>query len=115
LARVAGVQEGARFSAEVTLREDGREVAGEASGVATRAGVQRLVAEATARGLTALRGDGRPRDVEFADVLDAGSGLVAVVAVAVEADRVLTGSAAVKGGNQLDAIARAVLDATNRT
>ena len=102
------------FSAEVTLREDGREVAGQASGVATRAGVQRLVAEATARGLTALRGDGRPHDVEFADVLDAGSGLIAVVAVAVEADRVLTGSAAVKGGNQLDAIARAVLDATNR-
>jgi hypothetical protein len=113
LERITAVHEGADFSAEVVLRLDGRAVSGRASGKGTRSGVQRLVAEATAHGLAELHG--RHPGVEFADVVTTGDDEIAVVAVAdLAVDDLVTGSAVVRGGNRLDAIARAVLDATNR-
>ncbi|MGD9798301.1 MAG: GGDEF domain-containing protein [Acidimicrobiia bacterium] len=118
LARVTAAQEGSTFSVEVELRHGHRIVTGRAEGMASRAGTQRLVAEATARGLDALGDGGGPGlGVEFADVLSSAGGEVAVVGVVVAAgsvDDMVTGSAPVRGGNRLDAVARAVLDATNR-
>lgn len=118
LARVTAAQEGSTFSVEVELRHGHRVVTGRAEGMASRAGTQRLVAEATAGGLDALGDGGGPGlGVEFADVLSSAGGEVAVVGVVVAAgsvDDMVTGSAPVRGGNRLDAVARAVLDATNR-
>jgi hypothetical protein len=117
LIRVSAIQEGSSFTAEVGLRHGERSVATRAEGLATRAGTQRLVAEATASGLDELDERGRRRGIEFVDILNSGGGEIAVVGVVItdtSVDEMVTGSASVRGGNRLDAIARAVLDATNR-
>jgi diguanylate cyclase (GGDEF)-like protein len=117
LARVTAIQEGANFAAEVELHAEERSATGRAEGLATRVGTQRLVAQATANGLDELDGAVRNRrGIEFVDVLSSAGGEIAVVGVVVDdaVDRMVTGSASVRGGNRLDAVARAVLDATNR-
>jgi hypothetical protein len=118
LARVTATQEGPNFAAEVELRLGDRSSTGRAEGLATRIGTQRLVAEATISALDALDGDGpQRRGLDFVDVLASAGGEIAVVGVVTgdaSVDQMVTGSASVRGGNRLDAVARAVLDATNR-
>jgi hypothetical protein len=117
LARVTGTQEGSSFFAEVELSIGDRSVVRRTDGLAGRVGTNRLVAEATAAALDGLHDLGRQLGIEFVDLLASPVGDVAVVGVVIvdtAGERMVTGSASVRNGNRLDAIARAVLDATNR-
>jgi ribosomal protein S12 methylthiotransferase accessory factor YcaO len=114
---VTGTQEGSSFFAEVELSIGDRSVVRRTDGLAGRVGTNRLVAEATAAALDGLHDLGRQLGIEFVDLLASPVGDVAVVGVVIvdtAGERMVTGSASVRNGNRLDAIARAVLDATNR-
>lgn len=118
LTRISALHEGPTFAAEVTLQAGERVVTGTASGMPTRQGTSRVVAEATTDALDQLDPGGRHRrGIEWVEILSSPSGQVAVVGVALVGpvlDAVVSGSASVGGRGPLDAVARAVLDATNR-
>lgn len=109
------VTEGPVFTAEVALTGTS-DLVGQASGSAASSAVPRLVAEAT---LKALCDEANLVDcyVEDAAVVDLGRRQLAIVALVLpgaEGEDVLVGSAAVRNTGPLDAVARAVLAATNR-
>ena len=104
-------------SVSVMLRWNGREVEGSASRPATGLSLHRLAAEATLDALGQLRPDAATGDIDSVEVRDLGSRQVALVSVARRSsylDEVLVGTARVRAAGELDAVARAVLDATNR-
>jgi diguanylate cyclase (GGDEF)-like protein len=117
LTKVTSIQEGSSFAAEVELRRGDQTVSMRNEGVATTAGTDRLIADATALALDELDPTGRRRGIEFVEILSSAVGDVAVVGVVIAGPagaQLVTGSASVRNGNRLDALARAVLDATNR-
>lgn len=101
----------------VILRLDGREVTGTAARPATAVGLHRLTAEATIDALAQLEPGGRSRDIDGVELCRVGGRQIALVVVAQRAggaDDVLVGAAGVRAAGELDAVARAVLDAVNR-
>ena len=77
----------------------------------------RAVAQATLEALRTLVPAAESADVETASCVNLGTREVAVttlVFVVPPHEEVVSGSAIVRGGNEPEALARAVLDATNR-
>jgi hypothetical protein len=108
---------GLRSVVRVTLDFDSAEAVGSASGSVATTARHRLVANATVDALRRLNPAAECLDVEHAQVARVGASDVAVVTivfVAPPTEQVVSGSAIVRANHEADAVARAVLDATNR-
>jgi hypothetical protein len=108
---------GLRSLVRVTLGNDEAEAVGNASGSIATTARHRLVANATVDALRRLDPAAECLDVEHAEVVRVGASDVAVVTivfVAPPTEQVVSGSAIVRANQEADAVARAVLDATNR-
>jgi hypothetical protein len=108
---------GLRSLVRVTLGNDSGEAVGNASGSIATTARHRLVANATVDALRRLDPAAECLDVEHAQVVRVGASDVAVVTivfVAPPTEQVVSGSAIVRANHEADAVARAVLDATNR-
>ena len=104
-------------TAEVVLSRGNDLSTGTAEGIGATNSVLRLVAQATISALRLLEPAAAWADVEAAMVVNLGSRQVAlttVVLVVPPYEEVCAGSAVVRSAGELDAVARAVLDATNR-
>jgi hypothetical protein len=108
---------GLRSLVKVTLGNDDAEAIGTASGSIATTARYRLVANATIDALRSLNAAAECLDVEHAEVVRVGASDVAVVTIVFVAppnEQVVSGSAIVRANQEADAVARAVLDATNR-
>src|SRR4051812_31322192 len=114
---ISSEQRGMRNHARVTLRRGDEESVGLAEGSIAESSRNRAVAQATLDALRHLVPTAESADVETAACVHLGSREVAVatlVFVAPPHEEIVSGSAVVRGGNEPEALARAVLDATNR-
>lgn len=117
LERVVALRGELTCTAEVVLRRDGEIVTGTATGSAAVSATHRLVAEATLAALCQLHPGAGRASVEVATVATVGSRSIAVATVVLLVppnEELLTGSSPVRGAGEHDAIARSILDATNR-
>ena len=108
---------GLRSLVRVTLSQGGAEAVGFAEGSVSTGARHRLVATATVDALRQLEPSAECLDVEHAEVVRVGGRDVAVVTmvfVIPPHEHVVSGSAIVRSHQEPDAVARAVLDATNR-
>jgi hypothetical protein len=108
---------GLRSVVKVTLGTDDAEAIGSASGSIATTARYRLVANATVDALRRLNAAAECLDVEHAQVVRVGESDVAVVTIVFVAppiEQIVSGSAIVRANQEADAVARAVLDATNR-
>jgi hypothetical protein len=106
-----------RATATVTLRRAGEEVVGTAEGTVASTARWRIVAEATLLALRMLEPAAASVAIEMAGVQRVGDrelAIVTLVLVIPPNEELLAGVAPVRGGAEEDAVARAVLDATNR-
>src|SRR5438874_516120 len=114
---ISSEQRGMRNHARVTLRLGDEEVVGLAEGSIAESSRNRAVAQATLEALRQLVPAAESADVETAACVHLGTREVAVatlVFVVPPHEEIVSGSAIVRGGNEPEALARAVLDATNR-
>ena len=114
---VGVVRSGTTVESSVALRDHGEVHRGSATGAATPTGRQRAVAHATLSALAKLLDEDTLVELEGVDVIDVGGRKLAVVVLQVRAARTeigLSGTALVHDTAD-DAIARAILDALNRT
>jgi hypothetical protein len=114
---ITSEQNGLRNIVRVTLSRDDEEGNGFAEGSVATSARHRLVAQATLDALRQLMPAAECADVEMATVVHLGMRDVAltnVIFVVPPHEEVVSGSAVVRGMNEGDAVARAVLDATNR-
>ena len=103
--------------ATVTLRHGDDEVVGTAQGTIASTARWRIVAEASLNALRLLEPAACSVAIEMAGVQRVGDrelGIVTLVLVIPPNEELLAGVAPVRGSAEDDAIARAVLDATNR-
>jgi len=108
---------GLRSLVRVTLTRDDDTAVGFAEGSVASSAQHRLVAAATVDALRQLEAAAERVDVESAHVVRVGMHDVAVVTVVFvlpHGEQVMSGSALVRGHSEADAVARAILDATNR-
>ena len=108
---------GIEAAARVVLYVNGTAVTGVARGSASKAMRPRLVALATLDALREIDDTAHASDVAHAEVVRAGGNDVALVTLAYLApptEIIVSGSAVVGAGSWTEAVARAVLDATNR-
>jgi hypothetical protein len=108
---------GVRSLVRVTLTRDGDEVVGHAEGSIATTARYRLVANATIDALRKLDLAAASLDVDAAQVVRVGEhdvALVTIVFIEPPSEDLVAGSAIVRAQHDTDAIARAVLDATNR-
>jgi hypothetical protein len=108
---------GLRSLVRVTLARDTEESVGFAEGSVATSARHRLVATATVDALRQLEPAAECIDVDHAQILRVGAHDIAVVTVVFvlpPAEQLVSGSAIVRPQQEADAIARAVLDATNR-
>jgi hypothetical protein len=106
-----------RSLVRVTLVADNEETVGFAEGSVASAARHRLVATATLDALRQLEPAAECLDVDSAQIVRVGVHDVAVVTVVYvvpPTEQVVSGSAIVRSHQDADAVARAVLDATNR-
>lgn len=104
-------------SVSVVLVRDERRATGASRRSTTAVGLHRMTAEATLAALGELHADMPASDVDGVEVRPLGANRVALVSVASRtsaSDDVLIGTATVRAAGELDAVARAVLDAVNR-
>jgi hypothetical protein len=114
---ISSEQSGMRSQARVTLRRGDEESSGFSEGSVAESSRARAVAQATLDALRKLVSTAEGADVETAALVRMGTREVAVVTlvfVVPPHEEVASGSAVVRGGNEAEALARAVLDATNR-
>jgi hypothetical protein len=114
---ISSEQNGLRNLVRVTLHRGDYEGAGFAEGSIAASARPRLVAQATLDALRQLIPAAECADVELAAVVRVGSrdvALTSMVFVVPPHEDVVSGSALVRGTNETEAVARAVLDATNR-
>src|SRR3954454_2954857 len=114
---ISSQQTGMRSIAKVELRQGDAEAQGSAEGSIAESSRNRTVAQATLEALRKLVPAAESADVETAACVHLGSRDVAVatlVFVVPPHEEIVSGSAVVRGGNEPEALARAVLDATNR-
>jgi len=114
---ISSEQSGMRSQARVTLRRGTDEASGFSEGSVAESSRSRAVAQATLDALRQLVNTADNADVEMASLVSLGTREVAVatlVFVVPPHEEVVSGSAVVRGGNEAEALARAVLDATNR-
>lgn len=108
---------GLRSTVKVSLEHDDTQALGFAEGSVASAARHRLIAQATLDALRQLEPLAESLDVDAAHVVRIGGADVAVTTVIFVIppdEQIVSGSAIVRQGNEADAIARAVLDSTNR-
>jgi hypothetical protein len=108
---------GLQCTARVVLTRGDQRSTGTAEGLVATSSVLRLVAQATIAALRHLEPAAVRSDVETATLIRLGERAVAVTTVVVVVppyEEIISGSAVVRAGGEFDAIARSVLDATNR-
>ena len=108
---------GLRSLVRVTLARDDEEAVGFAEGSIASTARHRLVAAATIDALRQLEAAAECIDIDHAQIVRVGShdlAVVTVVFVVPPAEQIVSGSALVRPQQEADAVARAVLDATNR-
>jgi hypothetical protein len=108
---------GLRSLVRVTLGREDEESVGFAEGSVATTARHRLVATATVDALRQLEPAAECIDVDHAQILRVGAHDIAVVTVVFvlpPSEQLVSGSAIVRPQQEADAIARAVLDATNR-
>jgi hypothetical protein len=108
---------GMRSLVRVTLALDDEEAVGFAEGSIATTARHRLVALATVDALRQLEAAAECVDIDHAQVIRIGAHDVAVVTVVYvipPAEQLVSGSAIVRPQQEADAVARAVLDSTNR-
>jgi hypothetical protein len=108
---------GLQCTAEVVLARSGQTATGTADGLVATNSVLRLVAQATVSALRLLEPAAERADVEAATVISLAGrslALATVVILVPPYEEVCSGSAVVRAAGDLDAVARAILDATNR-
>ena len=113
---VSAVRDGLSATVEVVLRRGDDKVVGNAQGSIATSATLRLVAQATLMALRQLESAATRVDIETATVVRFGDRAVAVTTIVVVVppnEEIVSGSAIVRLSDQ-DAMARAVLDATNR-
>jgi hypothetical protein len=104
-------------TARVVLSRGDQRATGTAEGLVATSSVLRLVAQATISALRHLEPAAVRADVETASIIRLGERAVAVSTVVVVVppyEEVISGSAVVRPSGEFDAVARSVLDATNR-
>jgi hypothetical protein len=114
---ISSEQAGMRSVAKVALRRGDAEAQGLAEGSIAESSRHRAVAQATLDALRKLVPAAESADVETAACVRLGTRAVAIttlVFVVPPHEEVVSGSAVVRGSNEAEALARAVLDATNR-
>ena len=114
---ISSEQMGMRSQVRVTLRRGDAEATGFSEGSIAATSRNRAVAQATLESLRQLVPAAESADVETAACVPLGHRLVAVatlVFVVPPHEEIVSGSAVVRGGNEAEALSRAVLDATNR-
>jgi len=114
---VSAVRAGLQCTAQVVLSSGAEQATGTAEGLVATSSVLRLVAQGTIAALRQLEPAAARADVESATVISLGErsiALATVVIVVPPYEEVCSGSAVVRAAGELDAVARAVLDATNR-
>lgn len=114
---VFSLRRGVTTTARVTLRRGEETAEGTAEGPGATTAATRLVAEATFAALRQLEPVASLAHLETATIVRLGDRDVAVTTVVIlnpPNEEVMTGSAPVRGGSADQAVARAVLDATNR-
>jgi hypothetical protein len=117
IAGITAESAGMRSLVRVTLVREGDEAVGHAEGSIATTARHRLVANATIDALRKLELSAASIDVDHAQVVRVGDhdvALVTIVFIAPPAEHMVVGSAIVRAQQDADAIARAVLDATNR-
>ena len=108
---------GLRSLVRVTLVREDEEAVGFAEGSVATTARHRLVATATVDALRQLEAGAECIDVDHAQIVRVGAhdiAVVTVVFVAPPSEQIVSGSAIVRPQQEADAVARAVLDATNR-
>jgi hypothetical protein len=108
---------GLRTLVRVSLEHRGEEAVGFAEGSVASTARHRLVAVSTVDALRQLEPAAERCDIDSADIVRVGRHDVAVVTIVFvqpPQEQVVSGSAVVRMGLEADAVARAVLDATNR-
>jgi hypothetical protein len=108
---------GLRSLVRVTLARDEDEAVGFAEGSIASTARHRLVATATVDALRQLEPAAECIDVDHAQIVRIGAhdiAVVTVVFVVPPSEQLVSGSAIVRPQQEADAVARAVLDATNR-
>jgi len=103
--------------AEVTLGRNGETFSADARGSIASSAILRLVAQATLGALRKVEPTAYRVDVEMATIIRFGDRAVAVTSVIMVMppyEEVVSGSAIVRAAGDHDAVARALLDATNR-
>lgn len=114
---VAATRTGLHCNTQVVLRLGEGVATGTAEGLVATSTMHRLVAHATLAAVRQLEPGGVNADIEAAMIVRMGDRSVAMVTVVVVVppyEEVVAGSAVVRAAGELDAVARAVLDATNR-
>jgi hypothetical protein len=114
---VTADRNGLQCTARVVLTRGDQRATGTAEGLVATSSVLRLVAQATIAALRHLEPAAVRSDIETATIIRLGDRAVAVTTVVVVVppyEEVISGSAVVRPAGEFDAVARAVLDATNR-
>ena len=114
---VSAHRTGLQCTAQVVLTRGAERATGTAEGLGSTSTTLRLVAHAAISALRQFEPAASKADVETASVFTMGERRVAVTTVVVVVppyEEVIAGSALVHSAGELDAVARAVLDATNR-
>jgi hypothetical protein len=114
---VACAQDGYRCTIEVALRRNAERVVGTAEGSASTLGIPRLVAQATLAALRQVEPAAARVELDVAKVVTLGDREVATTSLVLLVppyEEVIAGAVVVRAAGEQDAMARAVLDATNR-
>jgi hypothetical protein len=114
---VTADRNGLQCTARVVLTRGEQKATGTAEGLVATSSVLRLIAQATISALRHLEPAAVRADVEMATIIRLGDRAVAVSTVVVVVppyEEVISGSAVVRPAGEFDAVARSVLDATNR-
>lgn len=117
LEEVRSCRGGVRCQVEVVLSQAHRRMVGTAEGVAAASNMLRLAAQATMAALGQFETAAARADVEAATIVGLGQHSVALTTLVVVVppyEEIISGSAVVRAGAEMDAVARSVLDATNR-
>lgn len=115
--RVAAERDGIQCHVEVSLRRNDERSQATVTGSAATAAVLRSVAQATLIALRDLEPAAAKADLETASIVRLGERSLAVTSIVILVppyEEVVSGSAVVRSAGDYDAMARAVLDATNR-
>jgi hypothetical protein len=114
---VTADRNGLQCTTRVVLTRGDQRATGTAEGLVATSSVLRLIAQATISSLRHLEPAAARADVETATIIRLGDRAIAVTTIVVVVppyEEVIAGSAVVRSAGEFDAVARSVLDATNR-